>query len=547
MYVSKKNQNKFALYARLSQDDGDKVESCSISNQRELIHAYVQAHPGITITNEYTDDGYTGTNFDRPGFKMMMEDIQKGKINGIIVKDLSRLGRNYIEMGKFLERIFPSLGVRFISINDNYDTAVEDSGIDSIVIPFKNLLNDSYCRDISAKIRSQMEVKKKRGDFVGSFAPYGYKKDPKNKNHLVIDDYAAGIVRRIFNYKLDGYNPAYIANALNEDGIPSPYEYKHMNHEKYRCAFVVSNESKWVPMAIYRILKNEFYIGTVVQGKSEKINYKIKAVRQIDKEDWIRVENVHEAIISKEQFERVQELLELDTCSNRDCNSVGIFSGLCICPDCGQVMYRRRVTVKGKHYTYMECSTRAKKDGCSRHAIREDKLAEAVLEMIQIKFSEINNLNQRLQMVKDMAKDDSHLNNIKAHISFLEEEKSKYLKLKENLYADFKNGIISEDEYQEFGNDFQLKLDKVEDTIKDANDTLFQVKNGGFKELYWVQHFLKYGRLEKLNRRILVELVDSIEIFDKNHIRINYRFEEEMKYFFDDGEVKQEEAVSCGA
>ena len=211
MLLSKSHLSKAAAYLRLSREDGDKVESDSIGGQRDLIADYVRTHDGLKLEGEYVDDGYSGTTFERPAFKKMIQDIDDKKIDCIIVKDLSRLGRNYIETGRYLEKIFPILGVRFIAINDNYDSFDQNNGADNIVIPFKNLINDAYCRDISIKIRSQMEIKMKKGDFVHGFATYGYKKDPKNKNKLIVDEEAAQVVRRIYQMKIDGYSPVSIA------------------------------------------------------------------------------------------------------------------------------------------------------------------------------------------------------------------------------------------------------------------------------------------------------------------------------------------------
>ena len=211
-YKEKNKDIRAAAYLRLSIEDGDKAESNSIGNQRELIRDFVAERPELHLVGEYADDGYTGTNFERPGFTQMMEDIKSGKINCIIVKDLSRLGRNYIEMGKYLEQIFPMMGIRFIAINDNYDNAnTESSDSDSIVGPFKNLLNDSYCRDISIKVRSQLDIKRRKGEFIGGYAMYGYCKDERNKSRLVVDEYAAEIVRSIYRRKLEGMSAKVIA------------------------------------------------------------------------------------------------------------------------------------------------------------------------------------------------------------------------------------------------------------------------------------------------------------------------------------------------
>ena len=253
-YKEKNKDIRAAAYLRLSIEDGDKAESNSIGNQRELIRDFAAERPGLHLVEEYADDGYTGTNFERPGFKRMMEDIKSGKINCIIVKDLSRLGRNYIEMGKYLEQIFPMMGIRFIAINDNYDNAnTESSDSDSIVVPFKNLLNDSYCRDISIKVRSQLDMKRRKGEFIGGYAIYGYCKDKRNKNRLVVDEYAADIVRSIYRRKLEGMSAQAIAEQLNSENVLAPSEYKRLCGLNYHSGFKAGTHAKWQAIQVLRI------------------------------------------------------------------------------------------------------------------------------------------------------------------------------------------------------------------------------------------------------------------------------------------------------
>lgn len=264
-----------AAYARLSVENGGHETEDSLHTQILQIHNYIRENPELTLTDTYADNGFTGTRFERPGFTQMMEDIQSDKINCIIVKDLSRLGRNYIEMGKYLERIFPMMGIRFIAINDNYDNAnTESSDSDSIVVPFKNLLNDSYCRDISIKVRSQLDIKRRKGEFIGGYAVYGYSKDEQNKNRLVVDEYAADIVRSIYRRKLEGMSANSIADQLNSEGVLAPSEYKRLCGLNYHSGFKTGTHAKWQAIQVLRILKNEVYTGTMVQGKRQKINYK---------------------------------------------------------------------------------------------------------------------------------------------------------------------------------------------------------------------------------------------------------------------------------
>lgn len=303
---------KVAAYLRLSREDGDKVESDSITNQRSLIQDYLKNQQNMILVDEFVDDGYSGTSFDRPAFMRMIEAAKRKNIDCIIVKDLSRLGRNYIESGRYLERTFPALGVRFISILDNYDSEINDES-GQLMIAFKNIFNDAYCRDISMKIRSSLDSKRKNGEFIGSFASFGYKKDEGNHNHLVIDEYAAEIVQHIFRMKLAGYNVRRIMNKLNELGVPTPLQYKRMCGEKFNSGFRSKESPSWSMTTVMRILKNEIYTGTMVQNKMKKINYKIKESRAVKESEWMRVEGKHEAIIPTAIFTAVQELFEIDT------------------------------------------------------------------------------------------------------------------------------------------------------------------------------------------------------------------------------------------
>ena len=450
-YKEKNKDIRAAAYLRLSIEDGDKAESNSIGNQRELIRDFAAERPGLHLVEEYADDGYTGTNFERPGFKRMMEDIKSGKINCIIVKDLSRLGRNYIEMGKYLEQIFPMMGIRFIAINDNYDNAnTESSDSDSIVVPFKNLLNDSYCRDISIKVRSQLDMKRRKGEFIGGYAIYGYCKDKRNKNRLVVDEYAADIVRSIYRRKLEGMSAQAIAEQLNSENVLAPSEYKRLCGLNYHSGFKAGTHAKWQAIQVLRILKNEVYTGTMVQGRRQKINYKIKKIRDVEESGWIRVPNMHEAIIPQKLFDTVQEVLKLDTCASKGQQTVNLFSGIVRCGSCGQNMVRRTVSKNGKKYIYLHCVTNHNGLGCSSHLISESKLAEVVLAALQGKVQQISGLEHRLDEINEIPKNERRLKSVEEHLKMLEQEEQKYQTLRRQLYEDMSSGIVSKEEYKEF-------------------------------------------------------------------------------------------------
>lgn len=261
------------IYLRLSKEDGDKRESDSITNQKEFILEFLKSKKDIRIYAIRIDDGYSGVTFKRPGFQQMIEDIKTGKVNCIVTKDLSRFGRNYIEVGNYIEKIFPYLGVRFIAINDNYDSMENHSPINHMIIPFKNLMNEAYCRDISIKIRSNLEVKRKRGDFVGSFAPYGYQKSKSNKNKLEIDREAAEVVRYIFGLYLQGSNACKIAEELNKKNILTPMDYKKEKGSRFYTGFKKNLKSQWTPMHILRILGNAGVIISIIEKQKLKILY----------------------------------------------------------------------------------------------------------------------------------------------------------------------------------------------------------------------------------------------------------------------------------
>lgn len=456
--------------------------------------------------------------------------IKSGKINCIVVKDLSRLGRNYIEMGKYLEQIFPMMGIRFIAINDNYDNAnSESSDSDSIVVPFKNLLNDSYCRDISIKVRSQLDMKRRKGEFIGGYAIYGYCKDKRNKNRLVVDEYAADIVRSIYRRKLEGMSAQAIAEQLNSENVLAPSEYKRLCGLNYHSGFKAGTHAKWQAIQVLRILKNEVYTGTMVQGRRQKINYKIKKIRDVEESGWIRVPNMHEAIIPQKLFDTVQEVLKLDTCASKGQQTVNLFSGIVRCGGCGQNMVRRTVSKNGKKYIYLHCVTNHNGLGCSSHLISESKLAEVVLAALQGKVQQISGLEHRLDEINEIPKNERRLKSVEEHLKMLEQEEQKYQTLRRQLYEDMSSGIVSKEEYKEFSHSFNEKVETIRKAKVEMNRQRDCLNNLDVEHLPWIEDFKSYQNLTSLNRRVLVELVESITVYDKEHIHIQYRFDQEIR------------------
>lgn len=293
---------KVAIYLRLSKEDDDlscssgaKSESNSISNQRKLIYDFMKLHPELELYDEYKDDGKSGSNFDRAEFQRMMKDIEAGKVNCVIVKDQSRFGRDYIDVGKYKEKIFPKLGVRFITINEGYDSLSATSS-DDLAFTINSFVYDFYIRDISTKIRTNLTAKKQNGEYAGAFVAYGYVKDSNDKSKLVVDPFAADVVKDIFRWKIEGLSPQNIAVRLNGLGIPSPAEYKRLSGSNYKTSFQTSSKAVWSHVSVRRILKNEIYLGVMIQGKRTTPNYKTKTVVTKAESEWLRVEGTHELL-----------------------------------------------------------------------------------------------------------------------------------------------------------------------------------------------------------------------------------------------------------
>ena len=455
--MSKINSYNACIYARLSRDDGDKLESDSIINQKALIRDFLSKHPEIHVVSEKTDDGYSGVNFDRPAFQEMMDEIRSGKINCVVVKDLSRFGRNYIEAGNYIERVFPFLGVRFIAINDNYDS-LDRNQSDSLIIPFKNLINDAYCKDISVKIRSQLEIKRKKGQFLGAFAVYGYMKDEEDHNKLVLDTYASEIVRAIFKWKKQGMSQGRIADKLNMQGVLCPMEYKISLGMKVQTNFRVHKKALWSQTAVTRILSNEIYTGVLVQGKQGTPNYKIKKILPKDETEWIRVEGAVPVIIDRDTFDSVQMILKKDIRIAPEEEVVYPLSGYLKCGDCGQNMVRKSYNAGGKAYSYFICSTRKAGKGCSTHTIREDELMDMVLQSVSKQVEYICEIEKLLDIVDSLPESQMNVFNYDAQIVRLKEDIERYKSFKLKLYENLQEGLIGQDEYFQAGRSQCLRL-----------------------------------------------------------------------------------------
>lgn len=517
-------------YYRISKDMGAGHESDSISNQRKLILEYIKRHPEISLEDEAYDDGYTGTNYDRPGFRSVLAAIEAGQINCVIVKDLSRLGREYIETGKYLEMIFPSLGVRFIAINDDVDSENSSSG-DDLIIPIKNIMNESYCRELSKKLRNQFRIQRSNGEFLGAFACYGYCKSTDDKHKLVIDEYAAEIVRTIFLLKIEGYSQNAIAEFLNSQHILAPAEYKKSQGLRYQSGFQSASSSKWTAVTLNRILKNPVYIGTLVQGKRGTPNYKIKTVRDRDKKDWVTVPNNHPPIIDPLMFSVVQRMMERDTRISPKNQVVLPLAGVLFCADCGSSMLRRSVTRGNRKFYYYVCSGNKKGKGCSSHSFEQHKLENIVLHAITGQIAMIEELGKLIEQLGL-----SDINEIRARwldrqIAQRNQEIDGYQAFRMKLYEALNDNLIDREEYQKMRAKYTAMIEKAETVVMNLTDRRADLLSGNESGSSFIEQYVKFHGITELTREAVISLIDKVYVYEDKHIKVEFNYRNEISQF----------------
>ena len=515
-----------ALYIRLSREDGDREESNSIASQRELLTEFANTQTDMAAPRLYVDDGYTGTDFDRPDFRRMMHDLRAGIVNCVIVKDLSRLGRNYVKVGEYLERTFPLLNVRFIALSERIDSVADPRSADSLIVPFRNILNDEYAHDISNKVRASLDLKRRQGKFIGSFASYGYRKDPDDHSRLLIDETAAAIVRDIFDWFISGTSVLGIAKRLNEQGVPNPSAYKRQQGMNYCHPASDKLDGLWPDSSVRRILRNPLYTGTMVQGKNRMKSYKLHISEAVPEDEWITVEQTHEAIIPIELFDKAQALFERDTRTAPTQPQVYLFSGFLRCADCGKAMNRKQISQPHRDYYYYICSTFKKQHSgaCTKHTIRSDRLEQAVLETLRSQIAlavemdeliaEINRSGTRSRSVKPLLDERAQL----------ETERERIEQMKLSLYPDWKAGDISREEYHRLKEQFEQQQTKLDTRLASLQTRIDEAQNGVDETNSFLSQFVKYRSLQTLTREVVVELIDMIYVHEGGKITIKFKF-----------------------
>jgi len=516
------NKWNVAAYVRLSNDDGDKIESNSITNQKEFISLYLKNHKELKLKDFYVDDGFTGTDFERPNFQKMLLDIKKEKINAVVVKDLSRLGRNYIEVGQYLEEVFPLYNIRFISLNDNIDSFKDPKSINNVVVPFKNLMNDEYARDISNKVKSSFYTKRINGEFIGVAAPYGYKKDPKDKHKFIIDKKASKVVKKIFNMILDGKSKNEVIDELNKCDIIPPALYK-MN-EGIIKAKTTNTMKSWNIKMLDRILQNQAYTGDLIQGKRKRVSHKIHKLVPIASSDWIVIPEHHPPLISREQFNYIQNIIY--NRDNRICknNQYDVFSGHLKCEECGNSLTIR----KSKGYEYFYCTSYIKEKICSKHTTEKNKLKRDVLEIINKQIDMLLDMEKAIEEILKEEKINYDLEILYNRIQEIDEDINKYKILKVSVKEDYENEYISEEEFLDYEKEYNQILKNLKKNKILIIEIINKIDFKSEKNKDWINVFKKNQNMEELTKKAVDELIDNIFIDKNSNIKIQFRYKDEF-------------------
>ena len=515
-----------AIYIRLSREDGDKEESDSVGNQRKLLTEYVNKHDDFILYDVYIDDGFTGTNFDRPDFHRMIADIEDNKVNCVVVKDLSRFARNYSDAGSLIDNLFVQMGVRFISLAENVDSYLNPDSVSSIIVPITNVMNDQYCYQTSKKIRQVFDYKRRNGQYIGAFAPYGYVKHPKDKHRLIIDPDAAEIVKLIFSLFLKGTSKRAIALYLNEHGVPSPSAYK------LQKGIPVStrgyDDPMWGARMIHSILTNPTYTGDLAQGRSRVKSYKVHEVESVPREEWVEVAGTHEAIIDYETFDKVQALLQRDTRTSPKGREVHLFSGFLKCADCGRAITR---SVGNNNNVYYACSTykNRSRTACTMHSIKHNRLEAAVLFAVQQQVHLAVSYSEMIARINTAPVKKSQSIRLEELIAAKERELAKISRYKQSLYQDWKDGEITQQDYRDMKADYERQIIALTDVLARLNAERAELANGVKSEHPALVAFTKHQNIDQLSRELLVELIDHIKVYENGNISVRFKFADEFR------------------
>lgn len=514
---------RVVLYLRLSSDDGDSRESDSISNQRILTRGYLDGKSEFVIVKEFVDDGFTGTNFDRPDFQKMMGYLEEGKADCIVCKDLSRFGRDFSGVLQYVERILPQMGIRLILVNDNYDSNFPNH--DFITLRMKSLINDIYPADTSRSVRANLLAKMTEGQCIAAFAFYGYLKSPKDKHKLVIDPVAGAVVQDIYHMKLKGYSFCGIAEILNLRGILPPLAYKQLYlGQNQKTGFQTKGKSRWDATMVRRILTDERYTGVLLQGRTTTPNHKVKRIIHKPEDEWVRVENAFEGLIDKYTFMVVANLLKRDT--RKSAGGIALLSGLVECGDCHQNMVRK--SPDSRNYYYV-CSTSLYEKECTSHSMSEKRLIPIIKKCVQLYIAKIAELNEVLQYVRTCSVPKQKILAADKILQALRKECDRIMKIKKNLYESYCEGLLEEEEFKAYKKIYDAELIQKEEAVKRQKEDILNLSATMDRQQEWMERILLYKDIEEIDRTVIVILVKRIRISADKMVSIDFWYEDEYE------------------
>jgi len=523
---------KVGKYIRLSRDDGN-VVSESVVNQDKILNDEIPSffEDGLyEVVDTYIDDGTSGTtDLERRDFQRMVQDMKTGRINCIIVKNLSRAFRNSANQGHFLEEFIPLYNTRFISLyQPRIDTFLDPEIVHSLEVSITGFMNEQYAYKTSADVRRTFKHKRENGEFIGAFAPYGYAKDPEDKNALIIDDEAAQVVRDIFSWFIsEGMSKAGIAKRLNEYGILNPAAYKRskgLHYENPHCKY---NDGLWPPSTVSSILQNPLYIGVMRQGRQKVISYKVHKRASVPESEWFVVENAVPAIVDKETFQTAQNLHKRDTRTAPGKREVYLFSGFIRCADCGKSMARH----KAKGLVYYQCRTHQDKSKarCTKHSIRLDILEKAVLAAVQKQIEFVESLSEIIDEINNAPIVHTESLRLNALLEQRTKELEKVTGVLDDLYMDWKTGDITRDQYRRMKVRFEEQSQQLQETIAHLQSECEIAAQGVDTENPYLTTFLKHRNIDSLSRGLLVELVNTIYVHEDKSIEIEFNFADQYR------------------
>ena len=534
------------LYARISVETERKREADTIGNQLQLLKDYVSEHSDLTVFDIYSDDDISGTDFIRPEFSRMMNDLRDGKIDCIIVKDLSRLGRNYLESGEYIEMVFPFFRCRFISVTDRFDTKYQQADIS---VQLKNMANEMYAKDISRKICSTMRTIQDQGKFAGSRAPYGYRLDPADKHHLIIDEETAPIVKQLFELLAEGNTVHFVATTMNANGIPSP---GRLLYERGIASTDHFKNSKWYMQTVRRILQDEIYLGWMVSGKFRSTYHSTgkKGSQPVPREEWIVTKGTHEPIVTEELFNKVQEYFVRmkeehgqTAVYNSKSKKASIFKGHLRCGECGQAMFLRNKHSHGKVTAWYYCALHENYNAsyCVKKAVKKQDVEDIALKLIR---TQIKLFTDAREMIIALNKKESSKTKHRIYsdqIRNVKKQIEKYMSLKASLYEDFANGVLSQSDYISMGQEYAQKADELRIFLAELEKEAQKYSQTYAMNGSWAQIIEQYQNAETLTEEMIDAFIDEMILYNNGHVEVKFRFKDELDEVIHLAAIRQRE------